>query len=693
MSVKCYKNVVVFETKDFHYAISYDKFGNVYSLHWGDKCPIEDYYDEEVENRDWCPDINYIRSEYSPYGKPMFRQCAMKVNFPDGCREVNAVFVDCKVEGDSAVITLKDEYYPLTYSLNYKVYYDYDIIERSVTITNTGSEELSFEELMSSEFSLPDTKPYHIMNTNGDWGCEFTPVNSVLEGGTLSFESRMGRSGHITSPYFIAYRNANEKQGKVYFANFKWSGNFKITLERDKFFVTRAYVGFNTFDFEFVLKGGESFTTPETICGVAEGFGNMSRNLNAFGYNEVLPKNFAKKELPILYNSWEATEFDVNVKAQSALAKKAAAAGCELFVMDDGWFGERNDDHAGLGDWFVNKEKFPNGLGELIENVNALGMDFGLWVEPEMVNPNSDLYRAHPDWAYHYEHRKSNEIRNQLVLNMTKPEVQAYIFKCIDDLLTENNIKYIKWDMNRVFSETGGENLEHPKELWYLHTKAVYDIVDRLKEKHPEVQFESCSSGGGRCDWGALAHYDQVWTSDNTDAIDRIILQKNYSLTRPIKTMRAWVTDVNWYNRDTPLDFRFNIAMRGVLSLGGNLDKYSDSDIEECKKFTDVYKGVRSIVQFGNRYRLLDYDEDEISADLYVDENADRAVLFIAAVNTRCMKRNQNLYFDGLDDNKLYSFTLCGKEYKKTGAYLKNVGISVDIKKQYFNEVVLVSSQ
>ena len=418
----------------------------------------------------------------------------------------------------------------------------------------------------------------------------------------------------------------------------------------------------------------------------------MSRNLNRFAVDHVLPKAFNRAPLPVLYNSWEATEFDVSEEGQGALAQKAAKAGCELFVMDDGWFGARNHDHAGLGDWFVNKEKFPNGLDALINKVNGLGMDFGLWFEPEMVNPDSDLFRAHPDWAYHYDTRTAHEQRHQLVLNMTLPEVQQYIYERLSSLLREHNIKYIKWDMNRPLSETGAENLKTPKMLWYYHVKAVYDIVDRLRKEFPEVQFESCSSGGGRADYGALGHFDMVWTSDNTDAIDRLSIQKTYALTRPVKTMRAWVTDVNWYNRNTPLDFRFNVAMRGSLSLGGNLNNYTDEMLDECRKHVEFYKGIRDLVQFGDLYRLLDFEEDEISADIYVSPDKSRAVLFIASVNTKCMIKPTPLYIDGLDENKTYSFEYDGRTITKSGAYLKNVGINVDAKKQYFNKTVIIKS-
>ena len=275
---------------------------------------------------------------------------------------------------------------------------------------------------------------------------------------------------------------------------------------------------------------------------------------------------------------------------------------------------------------------------------------------------------------------------------MTKPEVQEYIFERMSDLLSKHNIKYVKWDMNRPLTETGAENLETPQMVWYLHTMAFYGIADRLRKKFPEVQFESCSSGGGRCDWGALEHFDMVWTSDNTDAIDRILIQKSYALTHPIKTMRAWVTDVNWYNRNTPLDLRFNIAMRGSLSLGGNLNKYTDEQIAVCRQYVDLYKQIRNIIQFGDLYRLLDFEKDEISADIYVTPDKNDAVLFIAAVNTKLMKQPAPLYIDGLDEDKLYTFEFDGTQYTKSGAYLKNVGIWVDAKKQYFNKIIRIKS-
>ena len=480
----------------------------------------------------------------------------------------------------------------------------------------------------------------------------------------------------------------------MYFGTLAYSGNFKILCTRDLFYTTRVSLGLNDHDFKYILKSKETFVTPMVFCGYSQkGFGEMSRQMNRFAINHVMPKQFNDKLLPVLYNSWEATEFDVNCKHQTALAKLAAKMGVELFVMDDGWFGERNHDRAGLGDWFVNKKKFPKGIDELIKNVNKLGMDFGLWFEPEMVNPDSDLFRKHPEWAYHYDTRTAHTLRHQLVLNMTLPDVQEYIFNCMDEMLTNHNIKYIKWDMNRPLSETGAENLECPQELWYRHNQAVYDIVDRLKEKHPDVAIESCSSGGGRSDYGALLHFDQVWTSDNTDSIDRMTMQKWFTYLKPAKAMRAWVTDINWYNSPMSLDFRFNVAMQGSLGVGGNLTKYSREDLATGKKNVELYKEIRHLVQFGDLYRILDAQKDEILFNLYVSEDKNEAVAFIASAHTSFMKKEIPLLFEGLDDDKIYIFNFNGRDYEKSGSYLKNVGIPTTVRGMGYNKIIKIKAK
>lgn len=685
--------IFVLETENTHYVFGIDPAGYNRHLHWGAKCDPADYAFTEIgdENSNHSM-LDEYRQELTPFGSTVYRTCDLKAQFADGCREVALRYTGYRLEDDILRVAFADAYYPLQVRLGYRVYPGLDIIKRWVEVENTGSAPISFERLFSAGFSLPGMDPYTFENTNGAWGGEFLPCRTVLDGGNLVYESHRGASNHNQSPYFIAHRGATETRGAVYFGSLAYSGNFKVIAGRDLYGITRVSLGMNDFDFSHTLEPGAYFETPPVYCGKTEGLGEMSRQMNRFCLEHLLPSRFRAEPLPVLYNSWEATEFNVNVADQTRLAEIAAGIGVELFVMDDGWFGARNNDRAGLGDWFVNPEKFPGGLDELIGNVNALGMDFGLWVEPEMVNPDSDLYRAHPDWTYHFPHRHADELRHQLVLNMTRSDVQAYILDCLDRLLTDHNIRYIKWDMNRPFSQVGAENLADPKMYSYLHTMAVYRIVDELKRRHPAVQFESCASGGGRCDLGAISHFDQVWTSDNTDGIDRMTIQKGYSMLHPIKTMRAWVTDIAGINKPCSLDFRFHIAMQGALGLGGNLEKYSPEELEICRRNVALYKEIRPLVQFGDLYRILDADRDEVLCNQYVSRDKMQAVLFLSARGTRFFKKKMNLRFAGLALDRAYAFTLDGVAYKKGGAFLMEVGLPVYVRGADYNQIVRLTA-
>lgn len=694
MDIRVKGNVFILETENTHYVFGIDSKGDNRHIHWGKKCLDSDYeMSNKGDDNSNHSRLDECKQELTVFGGTMYRECDVKATFSDKCRELDIDYKGYTVDGNTLKVMFADRYYPLELCLNYELFENTDIIKKYLTVKNTGDDKIVFEKLYSAEFSLPSTKPYTFRNTNGAWGGEYKECSSVLEGGYLVFESRRGASNHNNSPYFIAHQNADEKHGDVYFASLAYSGNFKVSASRDLFGITRVSLGMNDFDFSHTLKGGESFDTPVVYCGTADGFGNMSRMMNRFALDHILPKQFNYDVLPVIYNSWEATGFNVSTIGQTKLAKRAAKIGVELFVMDDGWFGQRYDDHAGLGDWYVNKVKFPTGLGKLIENVNKLGMDFGLWFEPEMVNPKSDLYRKHPEWTYHYEHRTANELRHQLVLNMTIPEVQEYIFGVMDDMLSKYNIKYIKWDMNRPFSEIGAENLDDPKMYSYLHTMAVYNIVDRLKAKHSDVQIEACASGGGRAELGALSHFDMVWPSDNTDAIDRMTIQNGFTLLRPTKAMRAWVTDVGGYNKPTSLDFRFNIAMQGSLSLGGNLSKYSIKDLHTCKKNIKLYKEIRDIVQLGDLYRIMNIEDDEVLFNQYVSPDKSRSVAFLAANGTILFKKDISLVFDGLDENSIYTVKIWSKTFEKSGAYLMSVGIPANVREASYNAIAIINKK
>lgn len=672
------EKIFVISTKNTHYVVGVDGDGNLQHLHWGKKARETDY--SFGLNGEYNSNLDMIKQEYTVFGGTMYRPCSFKCEYIDKCRDTLMKF-DSAQEGDGSLdITLKDNAYSLYVTLCYRYSNDSDVITRFVKIENKSQNEIKIHRLMSAEISLPGEEAYDVTNTIGGWGSELQLETQTLKNGTVSFESRKGITGHTNSPFVILSQNADEDNGEVYFACLGYGGNFKIEVNRDYMYKTRAYLGLSDFDFSYNLKAGEIFESPKAYIGYCNGFAQMSNMMNRFAVDNILPKDFAHKPLPVLYNSWEATEFDVNTEHQLKLARLAKSIGCELFVMDDGWFGQRKNDHAGLGDWYVNEEKFPNGIDELINGVNDLGMDFGLWFEPEMVNPDSDLYRAHPDWTYHYDSRTPSLVRNQLVLNITKPEVEQYIFDCLDSMLSNHNIRYIKWDMNRPFSEIGAENLENQQELWYLHTKAVYSIADRLKEKYPYLQLEACASGGGRADYGALSHFDMVWTSDNTDPVDRLDIQRGFSMVYPIKCMRAWVTDWNSSTRPVSLDFRFNSSMQGSLSIGSNLLNYSDEELEKSRKYIAFYKNIREVVQFGDLYRLKNYGENGFYANQYVSADRSKSVVFICtSANSMFNRQYKSIRLKGLDENADYRLKADNCEIVKSGAYFNSVPIDVNI--------------
>jgi alpha-galactosidase len=369
--------------------------------------------------------------------------------------------------------------------------------------------------------------------------------------------------GAQNSPWFAIDRNGSNDQdsGDVWFGALGWSGSWQISVEQDQIQQIRVTGGPNSFDFGYRLAAGENLQTPFFYAGYShDGIGGASRLLHRFELSSILPHAPNPKLRPVLYNSWEATGFKVDEAGQEALAEKAASIGVERYVVDDGWFGQRADDHAGLGDWYVNPVKFPHGLKPLIDKVHSLGMDFGLWVEPEMVNPDSDLYRKHPDWVLNFTGRPRTEGRNQLVLNLARPDVREYVSQVLDKLLNENDIAFLKWDYNRNWSEPGWPAVapEDQKNVYITYVQNLYSILDELRARHPGVEIESCSGGGSRVDLGIMRYTDEVWPSDNTDAFDRLLIQDGFTYAYTPGVMMAWVTDSpTWVNHRTlSLEYR-----------------------------------------------------------------------------------------------------------------------------------------
>ena len=407
--------------------------------------------------------------------------------------------------------------------------------------------------------------------------------------------------------------NPDEESGEVWFGALAWSGSWRINVERNQVHDIRVTGGYNPFDFAYPLAPGETASKPppSTPATPATAWAKPPASSTASRSRNILPQKPTPKLRPVIYNSWEATEFAVDEPGQTALAEKAASIGVERFIMDDGWFGQRSSDHLGLGDWYVNKTKFPNGLKPLIDKVHALNMDFGLWVEPEMVNPNSDLYRAHPDWVLNMTGRPRSEGRNQLMLNLARKDVRAYVFNFLDKILTDNDIAFLKWDYNRQWSEPGwpelGPDSDKQKTVYVEYIRNLYSILAELRAKHPKVEIQSCSSGGGRVDLGILGYTDEVWPSDNTDPFDRLSIQDGFTYAYTPQVMTAWVTDSPGSRPVgvTSTAYRFLVSMQGGLGVGSNLNHWTDADFATAKDLIAAYKTIRQTVQQGSLYRLI----------------------------------------------------------------------------------------
>jgi alpha-galactosidase len=533
---------------------------------------------------------------------------SLQVRFADGTRAV-----EWEPDGTSASegvleIRLRDRYYPLGATLEYRVFDDSDVIERRVTLRHTGEgDPVEVFRFDSAAWHLPPLPGYRASYVLGKWADETGLRRCEVPGGELTLTSRRGITSHHANPWVMFDDGtATETSGAVWSTVLAWSGSWRLTVSRDGDDHVAVTGGFGHDGAAWTLAAGSSLTTP-VLAGLYSdsGFGAASRGWHGYARSHVLPHPSELR--PVLFNSWEATWFDVNEQNQTELAKAAASIGCELFVVDDGWFGTRTDDHHGLGDWTPNLSRVPSGLGRLSDAVHELGMKFGVWVEPEMVNPDSDLYRAHPDWVLHFPHRSRTESRNQLVLNFARPDVLKWALGWLTDLVASNGVDFLKWDMNRPFTEAGWPSATgDPERLWIDHVRGVYSVMDGLRSSFPSLRIESCSGGGGRADFGIMARTDQVWTSDNTDAADRLAIQRGYTQVYPAGTMSAWVTDSPnpLTAREVPLRFRFHVAMAGVLGVGGNLPHWSSDELAEAAELIAAYKSVRDVIQHGALYRL-----------------------------------------------------------------------------------------
>ncbi len=689
------------QTKSSAYQITVDEKGNVLPLFYGGDA-LSDLKGRKASGRERIYEVP-VRGGFAN------KTPALEVVFPDLVRDIDLEFVKAEIididQRKALAITQKDRFYPLLVISYIRVIPETDILEKWIEVKNTGKKgNIRIENLQSGSIFLPGNA-YLLTHQAGQWGHEFMLKEDLLTPGIKTLQSRDFKAFDAPSWFMIQPKDrAGKFSGPAWFGALQYSGNRRTDFDVSYMNELQIVTGINFWDTWWNLEPGKTFATPKFVIGYTEnGSEGAAQQMSAYVRKNILPEKFRDKLRPVLYNSWYATTFYVSEEQQLKLAQVAKDAGVEMFVIDDGWFKGRVNDHAGLGDWTVDKNKFPNGLNPMIEKINAMGMDFGLWIEPEMVNPNSDLYRAHPDWAFHFPNRTRREWRHQLMLNLAREDVYQYLLKSYTDLLSQNNIKFIKWDHNRALSEPGWPDApaDKQREVRIRYIENLYRLIDELRNRFPDVWFESCSSGGGRPDIGMLSRMDQVWTSDNTDPLDRLFIQYGYLSALPANTMVAWVTD---HIQNTSLEFTFDVMMSGVLGIGNDLSKWGDTEKKIAKEKIALYKEIRPLVQQGTAHRLISPFEDYRSAIEYVAEDASSAVVFcynladFLARSRPDTSGSNLLQLRGLDDNKEYRIEYCGipadqqPQNTFTGRYLQEVGIGWPIKGEGKSRIIKIKA-
>lgn len=692
----------IMETKSSSYRLVIDGNGNVFPAFYGSRAEAS----ATKRNDAWQQAIHEVpvRGAY-PNKIPM-----LEVVFADNVRDIDLQYSGAEIidkDGrQTLVIRQKDRYYPLQVTSYMRILPEYDIIEKWIEVTNTGAtDKIYIENLQSGSIVLP-RNAYQLTHLAGSWGNEFQVQRAALTPGIKTLEARDFKSFETPGWFLLRPEGQTDKfSGAGWFGMMQYSGNWRMDFGLRYGTGPQVVSGINFWDSAWHLGPGETFTSPKFIAGYTEGGDEgAAQSMSAYVRKEVLPKSHSGKLRPVLYNSWYATEFNVRAEHQLELAKVAREIGVELFVIDDGWFKGRNNSRAGLGDWTVDAKKFPDGLTPLIKQVNEWGMDFGIWIEPEMINPNSDLYREHPDWVFHFPNRTRRESRNQLMLNLAREDVYQYLLKCYSDLLATNNIKFIKWDHNRTLSEPGWPDapVEKQKEVRIRYIANLYRLIDELRGRFPDVWFEDCSSGGGRPDLGMLTRMDQVWVSDNTKPKDRLYIQHGFLSAWPANTMVAWTTD--WI-QNTSLEFTFDVMMSGVLGVGNDLSKWGDKEKAVAKEKIGLYKAIRPLVQQGTAYRLVSPFEDFRAAVEYVSVDASEAVVFCynladdLAKNRLEGRGDLKLRLQGLDDGALYKIEFCGMAADKqpketcTGKFLKEIGLRWTVLETGKSQIIRLKKQ
>lgn len=644
--IKITDNLFTLNTKNTTYAFKVkEECGALEHLYYGAKIRL-DNDDGIVEKRAFAPGnaINYeegmndftledLGLEMSAYGKGDIGEPMIEIRNSDGSNTLDFKFLEAKIldkkyelsgmpssydssnQAKTLEITLRDKDNELKLLLYYSVFYECDVITRSAMLVNEGKGTIRLERMLSMLVDF-DRAGFVVTSFHGAWAREMQKHDVTVSAGRFVNSSFTGTSSSRSNPFvMLSDKTTTENSGECYGFNLVYSGNHYECVSVNSYGRTRFVSGINPENFEFILESGGQFEAPEAIFTYSnKGFNSLSHNMHDFVNEHIVRGKFKKKERPVLLNSWEAAYFNIDTNSLYKLAKAGKEVGVELFVMDDGWFLNRNDDTSSLGDWDVDTKKLKGGLKPLVDKIKALSMDFGIWVEPEMVNVNSNLYREHPDWAIDIEGKNHSEGRHQRILDLTRPEVQNYIIDKMSALFESADISYVKWDMNRIFSDCYSKALTPNKqgEVFHRYVLGLYNCMKTLTEKFPDILFEGCSSGGNRFDLGILSYFPQIWASDNTDALCRAEMQNNYTYGYPLSAISSHVSDVPNHQtlRRTPLDTRFNVASFAALGYECNLCDLSKDDREAIKEQISLYKQFRETFQYGTFYRGRSFNND-----------------------------------------------------------------------------------
>jgi alpha-galactosidase len=637
--------------------------------------------------------------EYPSYGTTDLRSPAIELQFEDGTTATDLRYVDYNIfkgkaplkglpatyvendnEAETLEIYLTDKLKSVKVILTYTVFEEFDVITKSVKIINESHSKVNILRALSANVDFKEDD-FDFIHLSGAWARERHIVRTGLRSGTQSVESRRGASSHAQNPFMaLARKGSNEQNGDVYGFSLVYSGNFLANAEVDMYSKTRAQIGINPFDFKWLLEKGEEFQTPEAVLVYSsKGLTGMSHIYNNLYGKRLCRGQHRDKVRPILINNWEATYFDFNETNIKEIAKEASGLGMELFVLDDGWFGKRDDDTTSLGDWFVNEEKIKGGLGKLSKEINDMGLQFGLWFEPEMVSPDSELYKKHPDWCIHVQGRNRSTAREQLILDLSRDEVCEYIIKTVSDVLENASISYVKWDMNRNMSEIGSLGLspERQRETAHRYMLGLYKVLEEITSRFPEILFESCSGGGGRFDPGMLYYMPQTWTSDDTDAIERLKIQFGTSLVYPSAAMGCHVSAVpnHQVNRITPIETRGIVAMAGNFGYELDITKLSEEEKEIIKGQVNLYKEIRETVQFGDAFRLSSpFESNEVA---WMNISKDKCEIIVSYVKQYAEpnKWNKPLKLLGLEAEAKYK--IINEDIILGGDELMNIGLII----------------